>query len=509
MKQLKYIAEIEVALRAKTGVVWLGTREEVRLEASMAPVADDLGYELWTWTCTKGISRVGEEVNSNQQGTQALDAALNSIMRRNERIILLCFDAGAWLNDPIALRTTRDVHRQLQKLPKDKAKQIVIIDQQPPQDSMKWVTYIECPLPNREEMASIVDSFLKWASDKAIKDVKKNGNREALISAMLGLTSEDASNALARSLASTGLFDPTLVANEKARVVKGSGLEWYDPDPRGMEALGGMDELKLWLGRRKKAFGTKAREFGLPAPKGCLMVGIPGTGKSLTCKAVANAWGLPLLRMDVGSLFSKYVGESEGKIRQALQTAETIAPCILWVDEIEKAFGGGSGESDGGTSDRVFGTFLTWMQERKEGVFIVATSNDISKLPPEFLRAGRWDELWFVNMPTEKERVEIASVMKNKFAPCANVSDNMVAKASDNYTGAEIEQAYTDAMYAAFDEEREVITNDVTIALETRVPLAQTMKEKIDNLKKWAEGRARSASAQENGAAKMVGRSIE
>jgi hypothetical protein len=508
MTTAKYLDEISVAMRAKTGIIWVQSREELRIERSLIPIADDQSYELWDWTVTRGIKQVGIKDQVSREETNLLDGALGALMDMESRAILICQDAAAWLRDPVTLRKARDVHAELQGLPTDRAKQIIIVDQAAPVEGMEWVTFVECPLPNRGEMDAILESFLSWAQEDAVKDVKKNGNRESLVGAMLGLTAEDASNALARSLASESRFDTQMIAKEKARVVKGSGLEWYDPDPRGLDAVGGMGALKEWLGRRKKAFGKDARAFGLPAPRGVLLVGIPGGGKSLTAKCVSTAWGLPLLRMDVGSLFSKFVGDSETKIRQALDTAETIAPAVLWVDEIEKAFSSGGGESDGGTSSRVFGTFLTWMQERKEGVFIIATSNDISKLPPEFLRAGRWDELWFVDLPSLDERRAIGEVMIAKYEAAKNVDSAIVAKSCDGYTGAEIEQAFIDAMYVAFDESAEVSTDHVVDALSRRIPLSTSMKEKIDGLRKWAAGRARTASITET-VAQAAGRSIE
>jgi len=501
----KYTKEIEVAMRAKTGIVWAISKEETRIERQMVPVADRLGYNLYTWSATEGISEIGGDVVS-RSSTQ-IDNALQDLLKISGRVILIARDAGPWLSDPLTLRVARDTHARLQSLDKENSKQILVVDPSPAPESMSWVTSIDCPLPDRDEMGSIVDSFLEWAPDSAVEDVKKNGNRDALVGAMLGLTSDDASNALSRSLAATGRFDPVLIAKEKARVVKGSGLEWYDPDERGMNAVGGMDELKTWLSRRQRAFGQAARDYGLPSPKGILLVGVPGCGKSLTAKCVANAWGIPLLRMDVGALFSKYVGESEGKIREALRTAETIAPCVLWVDEIEKAFGSG-GDADGGTSSRVFGTFLTWMQERKDGVFIIATSNDISKLPPEFCRAGRWDELWFVDLPNATERKEISWVMSKKFDACVEVDGSILSEKTDGYTGSEIEQGFVDAMYAAFDDDRQVCTEDVVEALKKRVPLSKTMSEKIDELRRWALGRARTASSTQE-ATSSAGRAIE
>jgi SpoVK/Ycf46/Vps4 family AAA+-type ATPase len=278
-----------------------------------------------------------------------------------------------------------------------------------------------------------------------------------------------------------------------------------------MAGVGGLDALKAWLMTRITAFSAKAREYGLPWPKGMLVLGIPGCGKSLLAKCVATAWDLPLLRLDIGALFGKYIGDSEGRTRKALQTAEAVAPCILWVDEIEKGLSGlGGGDSDGGTTSRVFGTFLTWMQERKEGVFIIATSNDISKLPPELLRSGRWDDIWFVDLPTYEEREAIAKVMSNRYSAASSVDVSKIADASDTCTGAEIEQAFIDAMYNAFsDDSRPVKTSDICQALKERVPLSVTMKEKLDGLRTWAKGRARQATVQTKASVRTKRRAIE
>lgn len=486
---------LEVALRAKVGVIWLQTNEELRVERSAVAVLDRNKYKVASWTATKGVSSEGESANPDSRDPAV---ALNTLINMQDRVALMMFDPSSWFKDPLALRTLKDIHRALPTIEVASAKQVVMIDPNPPPPELTGITVIQVAMPDRVIMEQVVDSFLEFAPDKAKEHIAQNDHRNKIVQAMLGLTTEAAANALSRSQAMSGVYDPTLIAKEKERVVRGSGLEWYEPDPRGMEGVGGIDVLKGWLTERKSAFTADARMWGLPAPKGTVLLGVPGGGKSLTCKCIATAWSLPLLRMDIGSLFSKYVGESEGKIRQALQTAETVAPCILWLDEIEKAMGQGGGESDGGTSQRVFGTFLTWMQERKPGVFIIATANDLRPFEtnPEFLRAGRWDDIWFVDLPTRKERVHIADIMRFKFAHCETIDSLAIASTSTGYTGAEIEGAFNDAMYNAFaDGKREVLTSDVTNALAKRVPLSKTMGEKIEKLRTWAKGRARMASS--------------
>ena len=266
-----------------------------------------------------------------------------------------------------------------------------------------------------------------------------------------------------------------------------------------LESIGGLDVLKDWLLKRKDAFGKRAVEYGLPSPKGLLIVGIPGTGKSLTAKATAAVFGVPLLKLDAGRLFGGLVGQSEGNLRSVIQTAEAIAPCCLWIDEIEKGFAGSksSGATDGGTSARVFGSFISWMQEKKAPVFVVATANDVSQLPPEFLRKGRFDELFFVDLPNQDEREAIWTIQIAKYGRDPRDFDLVqLARACDGLTGSEIENVFIEALYAAFDEENE--PTDLTIArvLTEFVPLSKLMAEQIAGLKNWAKGRARPATSQ-------------
>ena len=267
----------------------------------------------------------------------------------------------------------------------------------------------------------------------------------------------------------------------------------------GLNDIGGLEQLKQWLQRRGGAFGVSARDYGLPAPKGLLIVGIPGTGKSLTAKATAGAFGLPLLRLDMGCVFGGIVGQSEANLRSVIQTAEAIAPCVLWIDEIEKGFSGSqsSGSTDGGTSSRVFGSFLSWMQEKTAPVFVVATANDVSKLPPEFLRKGRFDEMFFVDLPDSQERAQIWDIVIAKYGRKPTDFDTVVlARACEQFTGAEIEEVFIDALHEAFAEGAEPnARKHILPAMTDTVPLAQLMDGQISALRHWAKGRAREAGA--------------
>ena len=252
--------------------------------------------------------------------------------------------------------------------------------------------------------------------------------------------------------------------------------------------------LKEWLRLRERAFTQEARDYGLPAPKGIALIGIPGTGKSLTAKMIGGLWRLPLLRLDAGGLFGSLVGESEERVRKALRLAETVAPCVMWIDEMEKALAHGG--LDSGTSTRVFGTILTWMQEKTAPCFVVATANDIGALPPELLRKGRFDEIFFLDLPTVEEREEIFRVhlrKRNRVVQDFDVA--RLSRESEGYVGAEIEQAIVEAMYLAFNERREFKTEDISVALRRQVPLSVSQRETIGALRAWLrEGRAQSAS---------------
>jgi len=297
-----------------------------------------------------------------------------------------------------------------------------------------------------------------------------------------------------------GLF---LCTPEKDHALKQGGLLEVVDRAESLDAIGGLEALKAWLLQRREAFTRRARDYRLPVPKGMLVLGVPGTGKSLTAKAVASVFGVPLLKLDAGRLFGSLVGQSEANLRSAIQTAEAIAPCVLWIDELEKAFGGaggpgGSGGStDGGTSSRVFGGMLNWLQDKTAPVFVVAAANDVSRLPPELLRKGRWDECWFVDLPDAGERAAIWDIVVGKFGREPAAYDSVtLARASELHTGAEIEVAFVEALHRAFAEDREPTELDLGEVLSDSVPLATSMSEPIERLRHWSQGRARNASGQ-------------
>jgi SpoVK/Ycf46/Vps4 family AAA+-type ATPase len=322
-----------------------------------------------------------------------------------------------------------------------------------------------------------------------------------LVKAVLGLTLDEAENAFARAMVKDGTLDATdipAVLEEKKQIIRKSGLLEYFSTDDTIKDVGGMDLLKGWLVKRRNAFRDKARAYGLPEPKGVLLVGMQGCGKSLVAKTIASLWDLPLLRLDMSLIFSGYIGASESNMRKALKTAESIAPAVLWIDEIEKAFSGvaSSSISDAGTTARVVGMFLTWIQEKDSAVFVTATANSIEALPPELLRKGRFDEVFFVDLPTSAERREIFAIhlAKRNRHPEAYDLDQLATQ-SEGFSGSEIEEAIVSAMHDSFSENRELETRDVQNALRDTVPLSVTMQEKISFLRKWMQTRARPASS--------------
>jgi SpoVK/Ycf46/Vps4 family AAA+-type ATPase len=305
---------------------------------------------------------------------------------------------------------------------------------------------------------------------------------------------------LGRAIASHGVFDDRdldLILEEKRQTIRQTQILDYYPATEQISDIGGLDNLKDWLLKRGTAFSEKARQYGLPYPRGLLLIGIQGTGKSLTAKAIAHHWHLPLLRLDVGRLFGGLVGESESRTRQMIQLAEALAPCVLWIDEIDKAFAGVEGRSDGGTTSRVFGTFITWMAEKRSPVFVVATANNIQALPPEMLRRGRFDEIFFVGLPSQTERQAIFEVHLSRLRPHSLDQYDMarLAYETPDFSGAEIEQTLVEAMHLGFSQNRDFTTDDILEAASQIVPLARTAQEQIEALQAWANsGKARLAS---------------
>jgi len=373
-----------------------------------------------------------------------------------------------------------------------------------PNELQKVVTVIDWPLPEKVDIRSLMDKMLtlgKQRDDLAERfrlDYDEH-EMDEIVSAFQGLTLTEIELLATYMMLKSPEFSPKLIGEKKRDIIRKAGLiDWIDVT-KTIENVGGMHNLKDWLHKRRDAFSAEAAEYGLPPnPKGLLLIGVQGAGKSLFAQAVASFFKLPMLRLDMGRVFSGIVGSSEENIRDVIKVAESVAPCCLWLDEIDKAFSGigSSNQTDGGTTARVFGTILTWMQEKNSQVFLVATANDVSQLPPELLRKGRLDEIFFVPLPNADDREEIFRIHLQARGRSPKVFDlKRLVAACDGFTGAEIEAAIVSAMYEAFDENRrEFTTDDILFSLSETVPISVQMKEQIDALVKWAEKRTRNAS---------------
>ncbi|MFR9751465.1 AAA family ATPase [Nocardia sp. 004] len=381
-----------------------------------------------------------------------------------------------------------------------------------PVDLEKIVTVVDLPLPDIQEVADVLDSIVS-ANAANISVQLTEDEHHRLLQAALGLTRWEAENAFARAIASDRTLDASdisVVLEEKQQTIRKSGLLEFIPSSGGFDEIGGLEVLKQWLSKRNGSWLAEAARWSIPAPKGILITGVPGCGKSLTAKCMSSLWGLPLLRLDVGRVFSGLVGSSEQNMREALRLAEAVSPSILWIDEIEKGFGSSASGGDSGTGQRVFGTFLTWMQEKTKPVFVVATANRIESLPSEFLRKGRFDEIFFVDLPTEAERVIIWKLHIQKRihehcdGPVVQPTDEVTASlaaASEGFSGAEIEQMVISACFDAFAERRNVSMDDLQRALANTVPLSITQAEQIAQIREWASTRAVAATGAEDRAA--------
>jgi AAA+ superfamily predicted ATPase len=485
--------ELITYLRAGYPALAIITAEEARAEAEIATVCNAVSRQLSAWSSSEGLVDTHERRSQPcADPLEALQLIERKFTSEEPRHVIVMRDLQLHLEqtDPMLIRRLRDLLR----LAKANGHCLILLGcrLRLPAEVEHEITRIDFPLPGVDELSIVLAGIIGSAKlEKPEDDL-----RESLINAALGLTTIEAENAFALSVVEAGGLDPEIISREKARALKRNGLIEVIETKPSLDAIGGLDHLKHWLESRTSAFSAEAKAFGLPAPKGLLIVGIPGTGKSLTAKATATAFGIPLLRLDMGKVFGGIVGQSEANLRSVIQTAEAIAPCVLWIDEIEKGFSGsqGSGGTYGGTSARVFGSFLSWMQEKEKPVFVVATANDVSKLPPEFVRKGRFDDMFFVDIPTPVERGMIWQIVVKKYWRKPTDFDCVeLARVTEQFTGAEIEAVFIEAMYAAFAENRGPKLRDVTQAAVDTRPIIHQMDTEIARLRDWARGRARPA----------------
>jgi AAA+ superfamily predicted ATPase len=483
-------------IRAGYSGLYLVSPEEKRVEAELQSVAKEIKFHLHVWSVTEGV--LDTETGTVREMGEPLEALI-AARGLPEQSILVLRDFHAFLAgdpNPVLIRAFKDALQEA----KTKSKTFIVLGCRLclPPELERELAVIEYALPGKAELVRVLEGVIASARENKVRlpDLGPEAV-ETLVGAAGGLTTIEAENAFALSVVEAKGILPEIVAREKAQAIKKNGLLEIIETKETLESVGGLDTLKSWLLKRKDAFGERARKYGLPIPKGLLMVGIPGSGKSLAAKATAKVFGVPLLKLDAGRIFAGLVGQSEGNLRSVIQTAEAIAPCVLWLDEIEKGMAGSksSGSTDGGTSARVLGTFLSWMQEKTAPVFVVATANDVTQLPPEMLRKGRWDELFFVDLPSQAEREAIWKIQIARHGRKPKDFDTaQLARATDGLTGSEIEAVFVEALYQAFDEGEEPTDLAIAGVLADFVPLSKTMAEQIAGLRNWAKGRARPAA---------------
>jgi SpoVK/Ycf46/Vps4 family AAA+-type ATPase len=484
--------ELILLLKARYSLLYIVTQEEDRVEYIIRKSVENLlNRNVFTWDFIDGyyINSINKNNLAKKNPLQALEF-IETFVPESSNIFILK-DFQKFLTDISVSRKIKNLLRII----KFKPTTILIIASSVliPDELKDFITIIEFKLPLQLEIKNELEKLLNSLNQKINYKFLEN-----LTQACQGLSLERIRRVIAKIIATYKKIDErsiNLILLEKSQLIRQTEILEFWLTKEKLSYIGGLENLKIWLNKRSSSFSEQASNYGLPIPRGLLLVGIQGTGKSLTAKAIANEWKLPLLRLDVGRLFGGFVGESEGRIRQMIQIAEALSPCILWIDEIDKAFK--ESKTDSGTTNRVFSTFLTWLSEKKSSVFIVATANDISLLPLEIIRKGRFDEIFFMTLPTFEERKMIFQIHLSNIRPetFTFYNLNLLAEKTENFSGAEIFQSIVEGMHIAFYEKREFTTNDILTGIDQIIPLSEINKEKIDQLQSWAfSGRIRLAS---------------
>lgn len=494
-KQNNIFEQLEYMIKAWYPIIYLTTFEYERISSKIKGIVDKLSqrhYNLFAWNHVDGLIIDKKNITDKEDPEEVL----KYISEYDKPAVFVLEDFHEYIEETdIKIRI-----RQLAEKIKFESKHIIFISSvlNLPTELEKYVTVLDIPLPDRDDLKKVLD---KVSSDAKVT-IDKNLEKK-LIDSALGMTVMEADLAFSLAAVKDNLAGnaPQTVSMEKEQIIKKSGLLDYYQINEDFKNIGGMENLKDWLMKRRLAFDFSAQLFRLPEPKGVLMLGVPGCGKSLMAKAISSLWNMPLLRLDIGKVFQGIIGSSEENIRRAISTTEAVAPCILWIDEIEKGLSGiqSSGSTDGGTSSRIFSTILTWMQEKTAPVFVVATANDISMMPPELLRKGRFDEIFFVDLPNLDDRKSIFDIhLMKRNQKFDEGCINRLAKDSIGFNGAEIEECINDAMFTAYSDNPNApkLTIDHLIkSIESIVPLSRTMNQQIDSLRKWATSRAKPAGS--------------
>ena len=482
--------DLALIVKSRFPLVQVVTSEEVRMMKLLERTANLEGWPLFVWSIADGIRRVPRTDVITQ--TYEFQAALRHIDKTPQNGIYALLDAQPYFEDPVNVRLIKEIAQDYYKT----ARTLVFISQQMeiPPDLQRMSARFALPLPGAQDIRALIREEAQLWERESGRPIK--GQQQALdllVQHRTGMCQDDAQRLIRQAIRDDNtidLDDIHRVLRFKRESLGDSGLLEFEIDTGTFSDVGGLKNLRRWLELRRQAFTGDAAKFGADAPKGVLLLGVQGAGKSLAAKAIAGSWGLPLMRLDFAVLYNKFHGETERNLRQALKQADAMAPCVLWIDEIEKGLASDNAGGDGGVSRRVLGTLLTWMAERKSRTFLVATSNDVSQLPPELLRKGRMDEMFFVDLPDAATREEIFRIhLKKRRLDPAQFDLKQLATAADGFSGAEIEQTVVAAIYEALSENKPLATSHVLAEISATRPLSVVMAEKVDGLREWAAGR--------------------
>lgn len=487
------LKDLELLLRSRYGLIHLDTLEEDRAGSLLQHLADQLGIPFFSWTRSRGLIRQGMS-DPVYQTSDPLKAFAHVVASGHPALYHVRSLVGGLVGQDLLVSLIRDAARSMEKV--DGAVVLTGADTELPPSLKEVSATVTLPGPSDEEFRELLGRIVRDLSARGHVEVALTREETAtLVKHLSGLTLMEAEKILTKSIVEDGSLNSSdihHVIKAKRQVVEREGLLEYYPAEATMAGIADLRTLKEWLAKRKAVVQSpeKAQEFGLDFPRGMLLLGVPGCGKSLSAKAVASEWGLPLLKLDPSNLYNKYIGESESNFKRAMKAAERMAPVVLWIDELEKAFASGGGE-DGGVSKRILGSFLTWMQDRRGDVFVVATANDIQSLPPEFLRKGRFGEIFFVDLPDGETRTDVFRIHLAARGHDPEDFDLLsLAEHTTGFSGSEIEEVVVSALYTAFSGGTSLDTDALAVEIAATRPLSVTMSEKIASMRQWAEGRA-------------------
>jgi ATP-dependent 26S proteasome regulatory subunit len=520
------LERLKILPSSSTPIVVMETVEEMRAVRLVRAACSSLNLATFEWSIASGLVRCGSEVGElvpdtgfsatgpghDQSGAQALynskepAQALSNLEAMSLEAAFVLKDFHRHMDDPVVIRRLRDVGQKFST-----NRRTVVITAPSitiPAELRSLVEFLELPLPDNLRLRQIIEEMsVRVGKTRTLKRTLDSAGLDAMANNLRGLTEEEAERAASQAIVTRyGVTSETVtdVLQAKKELLRRSGtLEFIDASenggPENLAAVGGLDNLKRWLAQRRGTWEDAARDFGLEPPRGAIILGVQGCGKSMCARAMAGEWKLPLVKFDTAAIYDKYIGETEKRIQKVFRVAEGLAPCVFWIDELEKVFAGSGPDSasvDAGVSSRILAAFLSWMQDRKAPVFVAATCNNVTVLPPELIRKGRFDELFFVDLPNQAERKQIFAIhlTRRKRNPVEFDLDR-AAVAAKGYSGAEIEAAVQTALYAAFSSKQVVNTQGLLDALKATVPLSITRSEEIDELRAWARLRAVPASA--------------